>query len=70
MVTFPLRTRFTCQAEWAFCTQSFTWYKTTMLESKRHAGTSQTIKINDLDSLFVLSQCPLGPVYMKVGDPK
>ena len=25
---------------------------------------------NDLDSLFVLSQCPLGPVYMKVGDPK
>ena len=43
-VTFPLWTRFICQAEWAFCTQSFTWYKTTMLESKRHAGTSQTIK--------------------------
>ena len=44
LVTFPLRTRFICQAEWAFCTQSFTWYETTLLESKRHAGTSQTIK--------------------------
>ena len=58
LVTFPLRTRFICQAEWAFCTQSFTWYKTIMLEGKRHPGTSQTIKWS---GLFV---CPV-PVSLR-----
>ena len=52
----------TFYTESALCSWPVTWYKNTLLLSKKHTGTRQTNKItilDDVSSLFVLSQCVL-----------